>query len=52
MHPCEGEAVIKLTNEKIPMFNAPVYIQNKTQVTLCCFSFESKSAIHFSDTVT
>ena len=31
-HACEGEAVIKLTNEKIPYFNAPMYLQNITQV--------------------
>ena len=31
-HPCEGEAVIKLTNEKIPYFNAPIYLENITQV--------------------
>lgn len=60
LHPCEGEAVCKLTNEKVrltildvshthelpsvqdrslyfivlqvPYFNAPMYLQNKTQV--------------------
>eukprot|EP00878_Enallax_costatus_P003995 GHUV01004218.1.p1 GENE.GHUV01004218.1~~GHUV01004218.1.p1 ORF type:complete len:215 (+),score=40.18 GHUV01004218.1:273-917(+) len=31
-HPCEGEAVCKLTNEKIPYFNAPIYLENKTQI--------------------
>ncbi|KAF6262306.1 Gar1/Naf1 RNA binding region-domain-containing protein [Scenedesmus sp. NREL 46B-D3] len=31
-HPCEGEAVVKLTNEKIPYFNAPIYLENKTQI--------------------
>lgn len=31
-HPCEGEAVCKLTNEKIPYFNAPIYLENITQV--------------------
>lgn len=31
-HPCEGEAVLKLTNDKIPYFNAPIYLQNKTQI--------------------
>ncbi|XP_073052181.1 H/ACA ribonucleoprotein complex subunit 1-like protein 2 [Primulina eburnea] len=29
---CEGEAVTKLTNEKIPYFNAPIYLHNKTQI--------------------
>ena len=33
-HPCEGEAVLKLTNVKIPYFNAPIYLENITQVTL------------------
>ncbi len=31
-HPCEGEAVLKLTNAKIPYFNAPIYLENITQV--------------------
>ncbi|KAJ0896864.1 putative H/ACA ribonucleoprotein complex, subunit Gar1/Naf1 [Helianthus annuus] len=32
VHACEGDAVTKLTNEKIPYFNAPIYLQNKTQI--------------------
>ncbi|KAI5073681.1 hypothetical protein GOP47_0011694 [Adiantum capillus-veneris] len=32
LHACEGEAVIKLINEKIPYFNAPIYLENKTQI--------------------
>ena len=32
MHACEGDAVTKLTNEKVPYFNAPIYLQNKTQI--------------------
>ena len=32
MHGCEGDAVTKLTNEKIPFFNAPIYLQNMTQI--------------------
>mmetsp|Transcript_32414 Transcript_32414/g.81235 ORF Transcript_32414/g.81235 Transcript_32414/m.81235 type:complete len:116 (-) Transcript_32414:395-742(-) len=32
LHACEGEAVCKLTNEKIPYFNAPIFLENKTQV--------------------
>ncbi|XP_068650866.1 putative H/ACA ribonucleoprotein complex subunit 1-like protein 1 [Aristolochia californica] len=32
MHACEGDAVAKLTNEKVPFFNAPIYLQNKTQI--------------------
>ena len=31
-HPCEGEAVCKLTNTMIPYFNAPIFLENKTQV--------------------
>ncbi|MQL79054.1 hypothetical protein Taro_011494 [Colocasia esculenta] len=32
LHACEGDAVTKLTNEKVPYFNAPIYMQNKTQI--------------------
>ncbi|TQD78810.1 hypothetical protein C1H46_035626 [Malus baccata] len=32
VHACEGEAVTKLTNPKIPHFNAAIYLQNKTQI--------------------
>ncbi|KAK8493181.1 hypothetical protein V6N12_018634 [Hibiscus sabdariffa] len=32
LHACEGDAVTKLTNEKIPFFNANIYLQNKTQI--------------------
>ncbi|OIW03321.1 hypothetical protein TanjilG_16470 [Lupinus angustifolius] len=32
LHACEGDAVTKLTNEKIPFFNAPIYLQNMTQI--------------------
>ncbi|KQJ88099.1 putative H/ACA ribonucleoprotein complex subunit 1-like protein 1 [Brachypodium distachyon] len=32
LHACEGDAVTKLTNEKVPYFNAPIYLQNKTQI--------------------
>ena len=32
VHACEGDAVTKLTNEKVPYFNAPIYLQNKTQI--------------------
>ena len=31
-HPCEDELVCKCTNEKIPYFNAPVYLENKQQI--------------------
>ncbi|ESQ41818.1 hypothetical protein EUTSA_v10014755mg [Eutrema salsugineum] len=32
LHACEGDAVTKLSHEKIPYFNAPIYLQNKTQI--------------------
>lgn len=32
MHACEEEMVLKSTNEKVPYFNAPVYLANKTQI--------------------
>eukprot|EP00163_Fabomonas_tropica_P017932 TRINITY_DN3187_c0_g1_i10.p2 TRINITY_DN3187_c0_g1~~TRINITY_DN3187_c0_g1_i10.p2 ORF type:complete len:166 (-),score=32.71 TRINITY_DN3187_c0_g1_i10:788-1285(-) len=32
MHASEGEMVCKSTNEKIPYFNGPIYLENKTQV--------------------
>jgi H/ACA ribonucleoprotein complex subunit 1 len=31
-HACEGDMVCKSTNEKVPYFNAPVYLENKTQI--------------------
>ena len=46
LHPCEGELVVKSSNEKVPYFNAPIYLENKTKIgkagprlvkkTLCC----------------
>ena len=32
MHSCEGELICRSTNIKIPYFNAPIYLENKTQV--------------------
>ncbi|KAG5354340.1 H/ACA ribonucleoprotein complex subunit 1 [Yarrowia sp. C11] len=32
LHACEGDIVCKSINEKIPYFNAPIYLENKTQV--------------------
>lgn len=29
MHACEGEIVCESINEKIPYFNAPIYLENK-----------------------
>lgn len=32
MHSCEGEMVCKSVNEKVPYFNAPIYLENKSQI--------------------
>ncbi|CAN1124938.1 Putative H/ACA ribonucleoprotein complex subunit 1-like protein 1 [Linum perenne] len=32
IHACEGDAVTKLTNEKIPYFNAPIFLKNMIQI--------------------
>lgn len=32
MHACEGEMVCRSTNEKVPYFNAPIFLENKTQI--------------------
>ncbi|CAH8314305.1 unnamed protein product [Eruca vesicaria subsp. sativa] len=32
LHACEGDAVTKLSQEKIPYFNAPIYLQNMTRI--------------------
>lgn len=32
VHPCEGDLVCKSVNEGIPYFNAPIYLENKTQI--------------------
>ncbi|GJP52658.1 hypothetical protein CLOM_g11756 [Closterium sp. NIES-68] len=32
LHACEGEAVTRLTSDKVPYFNAPIYLENKTQI--------------------
>ncbi|KAL5354121.1 hypothetical protein V496_00264 [Pseudogymnoascus sp. VKM F-4515 (FW-2607)] len=32
LHACEGEMVCESTNTKIPYFNAPIYLENKTSI--------------------
>ncbi|KAJ8908173.1 hypothetical protein NDN08_008267 [Rhodosorus marinus] len=32
MHPCEGEMIYQSTSEKVPYFNAPIYLENKSQI--------------------
>ncbi|KAJ1623929.1 H/ACA ribonucleoprotein complex, subunit Gar1/Naf1, partial [Pavlovales sp. CCMP2436] len=32
VHGCEGDLIVKHSVEKVPYFNAPVYLENKSQV--------------------
>lgn len=32
VHACEGEMVCKSINPKIPYFNAPIFLENKSQI--------------------
>ncbi|KAK4464207.1 Gar1/Naf1 RNA binding region-domain-containing protein [Cladorrhinum samala] len=32
VHACEGEMVVESTNPKVPHFNAPIYLENKTAI--------------------
>lgn len=32
LHTCEGDIVCRSINTKIPYFNAPIYLENKTQI--------------------
>lgn len=32
MHACEGEMVCESSNPKVPYFNAPIYLENKTPI--------------------
>ena len=32
MHTCQNDLVCKATNEKVPYFNAPIYLENKSQI--------------------
>lgn len=32
LHPCENDLVCKGTNASIPYFNAPIYLENKSQI--------------------
>jgi len=32
LHTAEDEMVCNSTNEKVPYFNAPIYLENKTQI--------------------
>ncbi|GJQ14950.1 hypothetical protein GpartN1_g6741.t1 [Galdieria partita] len=47
-HPCENELVCKSTNEKIPFFNAPIFLENKTQVGKVEEIFGPITDVHFT----
>eukprot|EP00871_Galdieria_phlegrea_P003346 jgi/Galph1/4011/GphlegSOOS_G2704.1 len=47
-HPCENELVCKSTNEKIPFFNAPIFLQNKTQIGKIEEIFGPITDVHFT----
>lgn len=32
MHPAEDDLVCHSTNEKVPYFNAPIFLENKEQI--------------------
>jgi len=32
LHPCESDLVVKCTNENVPYFNAPIFLENKQQI--------------------
>ena len=32
MHPCEEDLVCKASIERVPYFNAPIYLENKSQI--------------------
>ena len=34
LHATEGEMVCESTNQKIPYFNAPIYLENKVRLSL------------------
>lgn len=47
-HPCEGEAVCKLTNSMVPYFNAPIFLENKTQVGKVDEIFGQINSVYFT----
>ena len=47
-HPCEGEIVVKSSNTKIPYFNAPIYLENKSEIGKVDEIFGSIQEVYFS----
>ncbi|KAL5466743.1 hypothetical protein EMCRGX_G030892 [Ephydatia muelleri] len=48
VHPCEGDLVCKGTIEKVPYFNAPIYLENKSQVGKVDEIFGAMNNYYFS----
>ncbi|KAK8825193.1 small nucleolar RNP protein [Blastocystis sp. ATCC 50177/Nand II] len=48
MHEAEGDLLCKSTNEMIPYFNAPVYLENKTKIGKVDEILGAISDVHFS----
>jgi len=48
VHSCEGDLVIKSTNEKVPYFNAPIYLENKSDVGKVDEIFGTIQELYFS----
>ena len=32
VHPCQEDVVCKSVNDQVPYFNAPIYLENKSQI--------------------
>ncbi|OUS41897.1 H/ACA ribonucleo protein complex, subunit Gar1/Naf1, partial [Ostreococcus tauri] len=48
LHECEGELVLSLTNVKIPYFNAPIFLENKTAIGRVEEIFGSINSVKFT----
>ncbi|KAJ1568010.1 H/ACA snoRNP pseudouridylase subunit, partial [Nowakowskiella sp. JEL0078] len=48
VHSCEKQMVCKSTNEKIPHFNAPIFLENKTQIGKIDEIFGPINEVYFS----
>ncbi|KAI9697850.1 MAG: H/ACA snoRNP pseudouridylase subunit [Bogoriella megaspora] len=48
LHPCEGEIVCSSINAKIPHFNAPIFLENKTQIGKVEEVFGPINQVHFT----
>ena len=32
LHPCENDLIVKCTNDRVPYFNAPIFLESKSQI--------------------